>query len=70
MELRTDKKIYAFLYHVARTFMHVFGRMEVRGTENLPEGGFLRLRAGENRPFSFLQQVFAKARRKPAPDKE
>ena len=36
----------------------------------LPEGGFLRLRAGENRPFSFLQQVFAKARRKPAPDKE
>ena len=41
MELRTDKKIYAFLHHVARTFMHVFGRVEVRGVENLPEGGFL-----------------------------
>lgn len=41
MELSTDKKAYAFLYHVARAFMNTFGRLEVRGLENLPQGGFL-----------------------------
>lgn len=41
MELSTDKKIYTLLYHASRAFMDTFGRVEVRGLENLPSGGFL-----------------------------
>lgn len=41
MDLYTDKKFYSLVYHSARMFMSAFGRVEVRGLENLPEGGFL-----------------------------
>lgn len=41
MELYTDKKVYSLVYHGARMFMGAFGRVEVSGLENLPEGGFL-----------------------------
>jgi len=41
MELYTDKKFYSLVYHGARVFMSAFGRVEVSGLENLPEGGLL-----------------------------
>lgn len=41
MELYTDKKVYSLVYHASRMFLNAFGRVEVSGLENLPEGGFL-----------------------------
>lgn len=41
MEFYSEKKVYSLLYHASRAFMNAFGNVEVRGLENLPEGGFL-----------------------------
>ncbi len=41
MEFYSEKKLYSLFYHGARMFMDTFGRVEVRGLENLPNGGFL-----------------------------
>ncbi len=41
MEFYSEKKVYSIIYHAARVFMDTFGRVDVCGLENLPEGGFL-----------------------------
>ncbi|MGN0835668.1 MAG: lysophospholipid acyltransferase family protein [Candidatus Spyradosoma sp.] len=40
-ELFTDKLVYSLIYYSARAFMNTFGRLDVHGEENIPEGGCL-----------------------------